>query len=95
MVPGPALASPPETDQLTLAEPPPESVARKCSTAAPEELVALQPVQLVSMAAVPGETEKVPFDETPDTAPPHPASTNKAGNGGSRHERPCRTAESE
>ena len=79
MVPGPEFASPPETDQVTLAAPPPESVAENCSTVAPEELVVLQPVQLVSMAAVPGEMEKVPLDELPDGVPPQPASANRAG----------------
>ena len=79
MVPGPEFASPPETDQVTLAAPPPERVAENCSKAAPEELVVLQPVQFVSMAAVPGEMEKAALDEPPDGAPAQPASANSAG----------------
>ncbi len=78
MVPGPEFASPPETDQVTFAAPPTVSAAENCSTVAPEELV-LQPVQLVSMAAVPGEMEKVPLDELADGIPPQPASANRAG----------------
>jgi hypothetical protein len=39
----------------------------------------LQPVQLVSMAAVPGEMEKVRLDELPATVPPQPASAKSAG----------------
>ena len=77
MVPGPELASPPETDHVTPAAPPPESVAENCSTVAPEETV-LQPVQLVSMAAVPGEMAKAPLDEPTDGVPPQPASANSA-----------------
>jgi len=51
-----------------------------CSTAEPELLVALQPVQLVSMVAVPGEIENVLFEEVVDgVPPPQPASTIKAG----------------
>ncbi len=79
MVPGPEFASPPETDQVTLAAPPPERVAENCSKVAPEESVALQPVQLVSMAAVPGKTEKGLLDEAVDGDPPQPASANRAG----------------
>jgi hypothetical protein len=55
MEPGPVLASPPETDQVTLAEMP-ACVAENCSTAVPVVFFPLQPVQLVSMVAVPGET---------------------------------------
>jgi len=79
MVPGPEFASPPETDQVTLAAPPPERVAENCSKVAPEELVVLQPAQFVSMAAVPGEMEKAPLDEPPDGVPAQPASANSAG----------------
>ena len=81
MVPGPALASPPETAHVTLAAPPPESVAESCSTGVPEELELLQPVQLVSIVAVVGETEKVPLEEPPVvvTPPPQPARTSRAG----------------
>ena len=39
----------------------------------------LQPVQLVSTVAEPGETESVPFDEVPDVDPPQPASSTKTG----------------
>jgi len=78
MEPGPALASPPETDQVTPAEMP-ACVAENCSTGAPEEFVVLQPVQLVSMVAVPGEMEIVLFDELFTEPPPQPASTNKIG----------------
>lgn len=75
------FASPPETVQFTLAAPPEASVAVNCSTAVPEVLVVLQPVQLVSMVEVEGEMEKVPFDEVPveATPPPQPAMTSKVG----------------
>jgi len=79
MVPGPAFASPPETDHVTLAALPLESVAENCSIAAPEELAELQPVQLVSMAAVPGKMEKAPLDEPTDGVPPQPANANRTG----------------
>jgi hypothetical protein len=39
----------------------------------------LQPVQLVSMVTVVGETENVPLDEVPDDDPPQPARKMKAG----------------
>jgi hypothetical protein len=56
------------------------SVAVNCSTATPDELVALQPVQLVSIAPVPGVIETVPLDELAAALPPeHPASTHNAG----------------
>jgi hypothetical protein len=77
--PAPALGSPPLTDQETEAAPPPLNVAENCSTAWPALLVVLQPVQLVSMVAVPGEIEKVPFDDDPDADPPQPASSTKIG----------------
>lgn len=79
MEPGPALASPPETDQVTLAAPPPDNVAENCATGAPEEFDVLQPVQLVSIVAVPGEMEIVLFDELFTDPPPQPASTNRIG----------------
>jgi hypothetical protein len=79
MLPAPAFTSPPLTDQLTEAAPPPLRVAENCSMADPEVLTALQPVQLVSMVAEPGETEKVLLDEVPDADPPQPASKTKTG----------------
>jgi hypothetical protein len=80
MLPGPLLASPPETDQVTLAAPPPVSVAENCSTDAPLALLALQPVQLVSMEPVPGEMEKVEFEGSAVTRPAeHPAASSSAG----------------
>lgn len=79
MLPGPELASPPETVQFTPAAPP-LRVAENCSTDPPDELVALQPVQLVSMVPVPGEIERPPLEELPADAPPHPARTASAGN---------------
>jgi hypothetical protein len=80
MVPGPLFASPPLTDQVTLAAPPPVSVALNCSTDAPEELVALQPVQFVSIAVVPGVIAKMPFDGFADTPPlVQPAASSSAG----------------
>ena len=76
MLPGPLLASPPLTDQVTLAAPPLESVAVNCSTEAPAALVALQAVQLVSMRAVEGEMEKAPLEELAVTAVlPQPETT--------------------
>jgi hypothetical protein len=63
-------------------------VAENCSTAAPELLVALQPVQLVSTVAVPGETENVPFEEVPDADPPQPASRTKIGTAPAASNRP-------
>ena len=77
--PAPELASPPETDHTTAAGPPLFSMAENCSTGVPDEFVALQPVQFVSLVEVPGEMEKVPFD-APETIPaPHPASATRAG----------------
>src|SRR5580700_2445596 len=79
MDPAPEFASPPDTVQFTPAAPPPVSVAENCSTGTFEELVALHPVQLVSMEAVPGVTENVPLVVLPDSAPPpQPASTKMA-----------------
>lgn len=80
MAPGPLFASPPETDQVTAAAPPPVSVAPNCSTDVPCAPVALQPVQLVSMEPVPGESVKLPFEGSAVTGPPpQPAATSKAG----------------
>jgi hypothetical protein len=79
IVPGPVLASPPETVQVTLAAPPLFSVAANCSKAWPVVLlVELQPVQLVSMLAVPRETEKAP-PPPPEADPPQPATRTKSG----------------
>jgi len=80
IVPFPVLASPPEMVQLTAAAPPEFNVAENCSMGTPEEFVVLQPVQLVSMVAVPGETENELFDELVDaTPPPQPASMKSTG----------------
>ena len=81
MEPAPAWGSPPLTDQVTEAASPLLRAAENCSTACPEVLRALQPVQLVSIAAVPGETESVPLDEVdePDADPPQPASKTNTG----------------
>ena len=74
------MPSPPVTFQVTFAAPPPVSVAENCSTEAPLELVALQPVQLVSMVEVPGEMAKVPFEEVMVAVPPpQPAIRIKTG----------------
>ena len=79
-MPGPLFASPPETDQVMAAAPPPASVAPNCSTDVPCAPVALQPVQLVSMEPVPGESAKLPFEGSAVTGPlPQPAATSKAG----------------
>ena len=80
MVPGPLFPSPPLTDQVTGAAPPPLSFALNCSTDEPFELVALQPVQFVSMISAPGEMEKLELVESAVTGPAvQPASTSKAG----------------
>ena len=84
-MPAPLLASPPDTDQVTGAVPPPESVAENCSTDAPLLLVALQPVQLVSIEPVPGESEKLALEGSALTRPlAQPATTSSVG--GSRKE---------
>jgi hypothetical protein len=79
MEPGPLTASPPSTDQKTGAAPPPVSVAASCNDATLAAPAALQPVQLVSMAAVPGVTEKAAFEGLAATVPPHPAKASSAG----------------
>jgi hypothetical protein len=43
-------------------------------------LLVLHPVQLESMAAVPGEIERLPLEGTPLNVPPQPAITTSAGN---------------
>jgi len=64
---------------VTLAAPP-LNVAANCSTSLPEVLLVLHPVQLVSMAAAPGEMESAPLEELPpDVPPPQPARTTNAG----------------
>jgi len=83
--------------QVTVAAPPLLSVAVNCSTGEPELLVPLQPVQLVSMDAVPGETEKVLLEELPEEVeavvpPPQPAnriSAGKPANARNRHGHFC------
>ena len=79
MVPGPELASPPETVQFTPAAPP-LSVAVNCSTSPPDVVLMLHPAQLVSMVAVPGEMERLSLEETLLNVPPQPARTTSAGN---------------
>jgi hypothetical protein len=80
IVPAPELASPPLTDQFTLAAPPLASVAVNCSTAVPE-LVALHPVQFVSMVPAGVEMEKLEFEELAAVVPVlHPASASIAVN---------------
>ena len=79
MEPAPELASPPETDHVTLAAPPLFSVAVNCSTVAPADVVILHPVQLVSMEAVPGEMENSLLEEPVDAEPPQPARMKRVG----------------
>src|ERR1700677_3225551 len=81
MAPGPLLASPPETDQMTGAGPPPVSEALNCSTDAPWLLVALQPVQLVSIAPVPGDKLNVALEGSAVTPPPAQPATAKTMGG--------------
>src|SRR5580693_7080680 len=74
IVPGPLRASPPLTFQVTAAPSSAGSVVRNCSTGVPCLLAMLQPVQLVSMAPAPGETEKLVRPGSALTIPPaHPA----------------------
>ena len=80
MVPAPVFASPPETDQLTVAAVP-FAVAVNRSKTLPDESDPLQPVQLVSMVAVLGEIVKLPFEELLELElpPPQPATTSRKG----------------
>jgi hypothetical protein len=55
-------------------------MAENCSTTPPDVLVALHPVQLVSIIAVPGETVRLALEAPPFTSPPQPARTKSAGN---------------
>jgi len=89
MEPAPALTSPPLTFQLTEAAPPLFKAAKNCSTAVPELLTVLQPVQLVSMVAEPGVIENVPFEDVPVAVPPHPASRTKIGTAPATSTRVC------
>src|ERR1035437_27979 len=80
MVPGPLLASPPETDQATFCVLPPAVTALNCCAGVPWGPVELQPVQLVSIVLAPGGMEKAAFAELADIPPPaQPARTNTAG----------------
>ena len=80
MRPGPAIASPPETDQLTGAADPLASAAENRCTGNPRPLVALQPAQLVSTLAMPGEIVKAAFAElAASPAVPHPARPMRKG----------------
>jgi hypothetical protein len=70
MLPGPPIASPPETDQIIGAAFPLENVTVNCSTDLPLESIELQPVQLVSIVFIPigrASMEFVP-DEIENTA---------------------------
>ncbi len=79
MVPGPLVASPPLRLQTTFASPPPCRMARNCSACAPWLPLALQPVQLVSMTATPGESEKRSFAGLAvSPSPLHPVTTANA-----------------
>jgi hypothetical protein len=61
--------------------------------AAPEELVALQPVQLVSMVEVPGKMEKVPLEELMVVLPPpQPVTRMNTGIAAMDRTRPARRA---
>ena len=94
IVPGPLLVSPPESDQVTAAAPPPAIVALNCSTGVPSVLVALQPVQLVSIEAVPGAIENVGLVGSALTPPPaQPANTTSTGPRSAARMRVCCAAE--
>jgi len=81
MLPGPLLGSPPETDQVTSADSPLAREARKRSTEVPLLLIALHPVQLVSMELVPGKIAKLALAGIAVTSPlAQPASRSSAGN---------------
>ena len=80
MAPGPLRESPPETDQVTGAAPPPVRVAENCSMDEPNVLVVLQPVQLVSMELAPGAMAKVALEGAAVTpAPAQPATASMRG----------------
>jgi hypothetical protein len=80
MLPGPLTSSPPANDQITSAGLPFVSVAANCITEPPLVLVALHPVQLVSISAIPGATKKAGRKEFAVPIPlPHPAARNSAG----------------
>jgi hypothetical protein len=65
---------------VTAAALPDASVAENCWTDVPLGLVALQPVQLVSIETVPGERVKVALEGSALTPPPaQPATTTRAG----------------
>ena len=75
-------------DQETDAGPPAASVALNCSAALPGAVVELQPVQLVSRRAVPGEIEKVALEEVAATLPMlQPAMSSKPGTANSARDR--------
>ena len=93
MLPRPLLASPPaDMDHVTVAAPPDTSVAENCSTAPPDELLALQPAQLVSMLTEPGVMLKVPLDALllAIVPPPQPASKSSNGNAAVTNSRKAR-----
>src|SRR5580704_8326382 len=78
--PGPAAASPPDTDHVTGAASPFASRATNRYTGAPRLSVPLHPVQFVSIAAIPGETANDAFTGFAVTvAVPHPASISTTG----------------
>lgn len=83
IVPAPVVASPPETLQVTEAALPFESAAENCSTGAPLALVALHPVQLVSIEPVPGDMERAGLLEfaLAPPPPPQPAMASAAASG--------------
>jgi hypothetical protein len=95
ILPAPATASPPVTFQVTVAAAPLESEAANFSIDAPEVLLPLQPVQLVSMVTEPGVMEKLPFEEgfpfplveLAATPSPQPASASNAGSAVAASER--------
>lgn len=77
IVPAPLVESPPLTDHVTEAAVPLACLAENCSAALPEELVELQPVQLVSMEIVEGETLKPAVNAV--AALPQPARSSTTG----------------
>ena len=90
IIPGPLFGSPPDSDQVTVAAPPPANVAVNCSAGVPSTLVPLQPVQLVSIEAVPGAIENVGLVGSAFTPPPaQPAKTTSAGPSSAARIRVC------